>query len=433
MLDDEGNFKGFDLVIANPPYIRQEELSDLKSYLQERYKVYVPGGDLFSYFYELGYSILKKKGIFSFINNTFDKTTAGKALRDFVYNNFKLKKYIDFTSVVVFEEATTYPVILIAERSQEKSSFQYLKFNKEDFKNKDLMYDENNFSPIQQASLKPAAWNFSNLTEAAILQKIEQHKRLFDLYGKCYYGVKTALNEAFVTNKELGNSTHLKPVYDGKDLKKWVAPNHTKQMIVFENKSTKKKFGALEEKDALIKMQEEHPEIFKHLLPFENAAKKRFDKGDYWWELRNCAYYDLFSKPKIIFPNLQNSNKFAFNENGIYLNAPAVFLPTNDKYLLAILNSKVVWHFLTSICVVRSGGFIEVKPQYFEQIPIPDIPDVEKKPFIELTEEILALKKQNLNADTSPLEKQIDQLAYKVYNLAKEEIEIVEANFTKRN
>jgi hypothetical protein len=108
-------------------------------------------------------------------------------------------------------------------------------------------------------------------------------------------------------------------------------------------------------------------------LPFEDKARKRFDQGDFWWELRNCAYYDLFEKPKIMFPNLQNRNKFCFDEAGTFVNAPAVFIPTNSKALLAILNSNLVWYFLTSICVVRSGGYIEVKPQYFEQIPIPDI------------------------------------------------------------
>ena len=128
-------------------------------------------------------------------------------------------------------------------------------------------------------------------------------------------------------------------------------------------------------------MKETYPEVFKHLEPFQERAIKRYDKGEQWWELRNCAYYDLFEQSKIIFPNLQNSNKFAFDDTGVYLNAPAVFLPTNDKSLLAILNSKVVWHFLKSICVIRSGGYIEVKPQYFEQIPVPHIDDNTKTVF----------------------------------------------------
>lgn len=426
VLDEEGNFKGFDLVIANPPYIRQEELSDLKNHFQERYKVYSPGGDIFSYFYELGHNILKEGGTFSFINNTFDKTTAGKVLREFVVKNFEISRYLDFTSVIVFEEATTYPAILIAEKQQKKSAFKFIKLDKDNFKNLEVMFDETSYSLIPQASLNPNAWNFLNTGETALLQKIQKYRPLREIYGKCYYGVKTALNDAFVTNKDLGKSVVLKPVYDGKDLKKWLAPTPTKEMIVFESKSTKKKFGDLSEDEALQKMQEEYDEIFKHLMPFETAAKSRYDKGDYWWELRNCAYYDLFNKAKIVFPNLQNTNKFAFDEDGIYLNAPAVFLPTNDKYLLAVLNSKVVWHFLTSICVVRSGGFIEVKPQYFEQIPIPEIPEEEKQPFITTTDKILSMKKDNSKADTSELENEIDRLVFRLYSLTEDEIKLIQ-------
>lgn len=426
VLSNDGSFEGFDVVIGNPPYIRQEELSELKNYLRNQYKVFVSGGDIFSYFYELGFNLLKQNGKFAFINNTFDKTTAGKILREFVSDNFLLKKYIDFTSVAVFEESTTYPVILIAEKRNQKSNFQFLKFTKETFQNKSLMNDDTNFTNISQSSLKSEAWNFLNIREVEILDKIEQHKRLFDIYGKCYRGIITGLNEAFVTNINLGNADILKPVYDGKDLKKWKAPNPFKKMIVFESKSTKKQFGNLEESDALIKMKDEYPEIFNHLIPFEEAAKKRFDKGDYWWELRNCAYYDLFLKPKIIFPNLQNSNKFAFDETEVYLNAPSVFLPTNDKYLLAILNSKVVWHFLKTICVVRSGGFIEVKPQYFEQIPIPQIPPSEQQPFITLVNKILEGKQQG--NDTTDLEKQIDDLVYELYEITDDERKVIEGN-----
>ena len=94
-------------------------------------------------------------------------------------------------------------------------------------------------------------------------------------------------------------------------------------------------------------MKQAHAKIFEHLDEFEERAKKRYDKGEYWWELRNCAYYDLFEQPKIIFPNLQNSNKFALDEEGVYLNAPAVFLPSNKKWLLGLLNSKVVSKLLS--------------------------------------------------------------------------------------
>jgi len=107
---------GFDIVIGNPPYIRAEDLGDLKTYLKAAYTVFAPGGDIFSYFYERSFNILTNQGVFCFINNAFDKTTAGKTLREYVADNFSLKKYIDFKSVGVFEGTTTYPIILLATR-----------------------------------------------------------------------------------------------------------------------------------------------------------------------------------------------------------------------------------------------------------------------------------------------------------------------------
>lgn len=428
VLNDEGDFVGFDIVIGNPPYIRQEELGEYKNHLQANYKVFTSGGDIFSYFYELSHSIMKDKGYFSFINNTFDKTTAGKTLRDFVENNFRFERYIDFTDVVVFEEATTYPIILIAQKSNHKSNFKFFKYTKANFYDKELINNDSIHTDVAQDKLNTSAWNFINKSEQNVLNKIQSHNTIGEKYGKCFRGIITGLNEAFVTENNLGSYNVLKDVYDGKDLKKWATPNPFKKMIVFESKSTSKDFGKLSEDEAFEKIKETFPEIFKHLEPFKEKAKKRFDKGEYWWELRNCAYYDLFEKPKIIFPNLQNNNKFAFDDTGVYLNAPAVFLPSNDKALLAVLNSKVVWHFLKSVCVIRSGGYIEVKPQYFEQIPIPNIDTTIQNKLTVLADKAIQAKTNNQQTDITEIENQIDQLVYQLYELTDEEIKIVENN-----
>jgi hypothetical protein len=135
----------------------------------------------------------------------------------------------------------------------------------------------------------------------------------------------------------------------------------------------------------------------------------------------------LFDTPKIIFPNLQNTNKFAYDSSGTYLNAPAVFLPTNDLSLLGILNSKLVWYFLKSICVIRSGGYIEVKPQYFEQIPIAIRNKAQNDSLLLIVNQILDLKKADPKANTTTLEAEIDQLVYELYSLTKAEIAIIEA------
>jgi hypothetical protein len=328
--------------------------------------------------------------------------------------------------VVVFEEATTYPIILIAKKENSNKNFKFLKYNKVNFSDKELLKNESTFTDIAQNELNSAAWNFITSFEQNILSKINDKKSIIELFGKCYYGVKTALNEAFITKDNLGKYSVLKDVYDGKDIKKWTTPHSSKKMIIFESKSTHKNFGDLKEDEALKKMKDAFPEIFKHLEPFKEKAKMRYDKGDFWWELRNCAYYNLFEKPKIIFPNLQNSNKFALDDKGIYLNAPAVFLPSNDKALLAILNSKLVWYFLKSICVIRNGGYIEVKPQYFEQIPIPNIDISIQTRLIELTNKAIHERSINQLADISTIESQIDQLVYQLYNLTEEEIAIIE-------
>ena len=427
VLNDDGDFVGFDVVIGNPPYIRAEEIGDFKEYLKQNYKIFVPAGDIFSYFYELSHTLLSDKGKFCFINNSYDKTTAGKVLREFVLNNFCIELYIDFTSVVVFEEATTYPIILLASKGYESiSTFAFIKIKEPQYQDKEKLFIKSNFIQLNQSSLGSEVWNFRNENENKILSKLNSCKKILDIYGKSYRGIITGLNEAFVTEKKIAESGILKSVYDGKDIKKWKTPLPFKWMIIFQSKSTKLRFGDLDEEFAREKMSNAYPEIFTHLLPYEDMAKKRYDKGEYWWELRNCAYYDLFQQPKIIFPNLQSSNKFAFDETGSYLNAPSVFLPTSDKHLLGLLNSKLIWYFLTSICVVRNGGFIEVKPQYFERVPIPEIPNDIKFVLEDKQTQILYSKNSDSTADTSKLEKEIDQLVYKLYGLTEEEINIVE-------
>ena len=365
---------GFDVVIGNPPYVRAELLTSYLGYFEKNYLVYHSASDLFAYFYELGSKIINKNGLMGYISNTFDKTTAGKVLREYLTNKTSLKEYIDFTEVQIFEGATTYPVIIILESGIGKNSeFKYIKIPKI-AQSRVIDIDNENEIQVLQSSLNSNAWSFLSVGRANVFNKILQNTNLREKYGKCYYGVKTALNDAFIINNDWSFSEHIKPILEGKEIKKWNVEKVEQKLILFKSKWTNEIYAnKLSEDEKLESLTKDFPVIFNHLLPFKERAIKRYDKGDYWWELRNCAYYDLFDKPKIIFPNLQNTNKFCFDSSGTFVNAPAVFLPVDSKALLCILNSKIVWEFLKSICVVRSGGYIEVKPQYFEQIPIPEI------------------------------------------------------------
>ncbi|CAN5227411.1 hypothetical protein BH23BAC3_BH23BAC3_31990 [soil metagenome] len=390
-------------MIGNPPYVRAELLGDFIDYLEEEYEVYHSASDLFAYFYEKGTKLIKENGLMGYISNTFDKTTAGKVLRKYLTNYTRLYQYVDFTEVQVFEGATTYPVIITLDREDNSDNeFTYIKIPKE---RRSELIDIESESEIQvlQSTLDENSWSFLPKEKAFLLKKLSKYPTIKEKYGKSYRGLITGLNNAFIIQNDWPLSNHVKYLYEGKEIKKWHTPTPEQKLILFESGWTKKTYGEdLSEEEALEKVKNDFPAIIKHLLPFEEKAKKRYDQGKFWWELRNCAYYDLFEKPKIIFPNLQNYNKFCLDERGVYINAPAVFLPSASKTLLCVLNSTIVWEFLLSICVVRSGGYIEVKPQYFEQIPVPelkneDVFEQNADQIIELTSELQTVQ-ENLQA-----------------------------------
>ncbi|MBN1339227.1 MAG: transposase [Bacteroidales bacterium] len=386
---------GFDVVIGNPPYVRAELLGDFRENLEKNYSVFNPAGDLFSYFYEKSFQLLKLNGLFGFISNTFDKTTAGISVREFLQNGVQFLKYIDFTEVQIFEGATTYPVILIAKNQKETNqSFTYIKIPKSG-QSVVIDIDFHDSVLVSQNLLNKENWSFKSNQAVGLIEKLQKNKTIREIYGKSFRGILTGLNEAFIISKSYQAGKHVKPIFEGKELEKWSIPESVQQLILFESKWTKGQYGDdVTESLALEKLTNDFPELISHILPFKERAIKRFDQGDFFWELRNCAYYSLFENPKIVFPNLQNSNKFAFDESGAYINAPAVILPTNDKFITAILNSKLVWYFLTNICVVRNGGYIEVKPQYFEQIPIPEISDGKKQELQSITNQIISKTKE---------------------------------------
>jgi adenine-specific DNA-methyltransferase len=444
VLNENGDFIGFDAIVGNPPYIQLQSMPNtIVDFYKTKYDTFARTGDIFHLFYERAHQVLKQNGSMIFITNAFDKTTSGTLARQFLNDNFSFKKYIDLTSIVVFEEATTYPVILFANKDSSSSVFDFAKIDPTTFVTETPLHEQLMYHDFVQTKLNAANWQFGSDTVQSLLSKITQHKNIREQFGKCYYGIKTGLNEAFIIDGRIREGGATYPVYEGKDLKKWQSPTATKQMIIFPAKSTKKRFSKeITEDAAFAKLKERYPLTMQHLKPFREKALQRLDKGDFWWEMRNCAYYDLFQKPKILFPNLQNTNKFSLDNEGVYVNAPAVFLPNNDTYLLGVLNSKIVWYFLKSICVVRNGGYIEVKPQYFEQIPIPSATPEQQAPIIALVEQILAAKAAagsnvgevlNLSdssaaaaVDTAALEAQIDALVYALYGLTAEEIAVVE-------
>jgi hypothetical protein len=372
---------GFDVVVGNPPYVRQELLGSQKLHFEKHYKVYAGTTDLFAYFYEKALNILKPNGLFSYISNTFAKTTgAGVVLRKYLKENAKIEQLIDFNTLTIFQGATTYPIIFVFRKTTPTGSFKYLSVEKPDLMALDSAYRNRSFD-VKQSALNDLSWNFESTASAELRNKIGQYKTIREQYGKSYYGIKTGFNEAFIldqkTRKKIISEDSfsnevIKPFLEGKDILRWTSFKDDKFVINISQGLTKQLFGDVSEEKAFEAMTRKYPAIMRHLSHHEAKVKARYDKGDYWWEMRACAYEDLFQQNKITWTNLQNRGKFCFDESGKYINAPAVILPTDDKSLLGILNSKVAWYFLQGICVQRSGGYLEVKPQYFEQLPLPE-------------------------------------------------------------
>lgn len=412
---------GFDVVVGNPPYVRQELLSDQKPHFAKQYQVYANTTDLFAYFYEKALGILKPNGLMSYISNTFAKTTgAGVVLRKYIQDNSQIEKLLDFGTLKVFDGATTYPIIIVLRKTKPSSKFDYYEVGKQDLGSLDAGFRSGKIE-IEQKLLNADSWTFENPKSSLLREKLIQNKTIKEVFGRSYRGIITGLNEAFIITesqraafiKETPSTIEvIKPFWEGKDLNRWFSAVDGKYVITFKQGITKQLFGNLSEQEAALLMSEKYGSVMEYLQRFEVSAKKRYDKGDYWWELRACAYYDLFEKPKITWPNLQSLGKFSYDESGKYINAPAVILPVENKALLALLNSKVVWYFLKGVCVVRSGGYLEVKPQYFSQIPIPQDFSAQESELSSISEKIIS--------DT----KKLSEISLRLLNLVQSELEV---------
>ena len=184
------------------------------------------------------------------------------------------------------------------------------------------------------------------------------------------------------------------------------------------------RYGVLPYAEAWEWFCNHYPAIARHLLPFEDRAERRTDKGDFWWELRACDYYQEFEKPKIMYQVLQVKPCFIYDEDGQFCNNSMWIIPRGDKFLVGLLNSKMGWWLISKYCTAIQNGY-QLIWKYFGQVPIPRN-TVNRQGIIDLVDEIIASKKQYPDKDISKLETKIDQLVYQLYGLTVEEIMIVE-------
>jgi hypothetical protein len=364
------------------------------------------------------------------------------------------KVVIDFCDLPIFD-ATTYPSVILVEKNHvgaihelplPNTQFLAATFTKaEQLSCVDDTLSSIGF-PMPVSALKTEGWNLEQPEVLSLIEKLRKAGTPLGEYvqGIFYRGILTGFNEAFVIDavtrerliaEDPKSEEIIKPWLRGRDINKWKAewarlylisiPSSANKEWQWSNEKTEEKARKIFEKT--------YPAIYNHLSQWEDKLQKRDDQGKFWWELRSCAYYGEFQQPKIIYPNITKTNIFAFDSTGILTNQKCFIIPTNDLYLLAVLNSKIGTQWFLHTLPLLRGAFFEPSAIFMQQFPVAKATDKQQAPIITLVKQILAVKQKppfakggNNDADTSALEKQIDEMVYALYGLTPEEIAIVE-------
>ncbi len=436
----KGKSPGFDAVIGNPPYVRQEGLGDNKDYFSRKYDAYHGMADLYTYFIEQAMNLLTENGHFGYIvSNKWMRANYGKPLRKWLKQQDVIK-IVDFGDLPVFQNATTYPCLLFMTKGKAKKEMNSCKVKTLDFTALAEYVDENQYT-ISIESLNSEGWSMARPAEHRLIEKIKAAGTPLGEYvgNKVFYGIKTGLNEAFVIGPETRerlisedpkSAEVIKPFLTGKDIKRYKPPDPNKFLILIPRGWTLANCG---KKNPWNFFSETYPSLAKHLKQFKQKAEKRYDKGDFWWELRACEYYGEFEKPKIILPDISTRGNFTMDMSNCYTVNTSYIIPVEDPSLLGILNSKLITFFYSNLTSSIRGNYYRFIYQYIIKIPVAGKNKEIGKKAKQMLDLHDRLSKSNtpheqdlIKRQIDATDKEIDSLVYELYGLTEEEIRIVE-------
>jgi type I restriction-modification system DNA methylase subunit len=363
---------GFDVIIGNPPYVRQELFKEIKPYLEKNYKCYNSIADLYTYFIELGIRLINSNGKFSFIlPNKFLKATYGKEIRKVMKEESTLELLFDFDDYPVFDDATTYPIIYILNKRKDlkNSFFIYSEINKKAATYVPLELLNQRSVKVDYSSLDDESWQFQDSSNGNLLSKIKRDSVLLKDFvnDKIYRGVSTGKNEVFIINKNIAdklindkNKSYIRKIVTGKEVKR--------NNLSFDNLY-------------LLYIPWEYDldydeNIKNYLLTNKELLENRPEvkEGRFnWWCLSRYGSKnsEFLFKPKIIYPRINNQCNFYFDSTGEYsLSDNNFFISTDNVFLLPILNSKLTYFYLKSIASTLQGGYLDFRRPYIETIPV---------------------------------------------------------------
>jgi len=446
---------GFDAVIGNPPYVRQEGLGDLKTYLQAEFpQVYHGVADIYTYFYARGHGVLCGNGLFGMItSNKFIRSNYGGPLRSFLTGKAKVLDIVDFGELPLFDESATFPCIFRFCKGQFGQPPVFTQVKSLHFESlDDIVHASGN--QLGADAFEGENWSLGSSQQINILRKMEiaglsLKDYLNERNVKIRYGIKTGCNEAFVIGRAVrdellkedkGSAELIKPLIVGDDIRRYRV-NFRERYLIWTY------IGVPITK---------YPAILRHLKRYQVALETRCDRGPHWWELRACEYYDDFQKPKIHWPAFAIEPRAYLDAGEYWSLAPAYVFPIDDPYLLGVLLSKPAHFALKFLCSILgdadSRGRLILRTAYYERLPIPRATEEDRRTIEQLvTRRLLtdlAQRGSKLEADRqapptrgkarhelpapeiAALDREIDKIVYRLYGLTNEEIMVVEGTGT---
>jgi hypothetical protein len=439
---------GFDIVIANPPYVRHELIKEQKPLLEaEGYETYTGTSDLFVYFYERAIQLLKPNGVLTFItSNKFYRAGYGEQLRVHLSENLTLHTLIDFRDAPVFNGVIAYASILIGQKEKAPANHQVAALPWDQQKPAAALPVEiAKAFPVAQSSLTPDGWRLVSPAIEVLLAKLRQTGTPLGEYvqDRFYRGVLTGFNEAFVIDgkkraeliaADPQSDEIIKPFLRGRDVKRWQAthadlwllfipwhfPLHNDPSISGPSLDAEKAF------------ETQYPAVYSHLCSFKaQLSTRNSDETGIryeWYALQRCAasYWQEFEQTKILYQEIATFQAFALDTSGAFSNNKTYLIPCAEPFLLPLLNSKIIWWFLGQVATKMVGGAFAMQSPYVSQIPIPPATAEEKSSLATLAEQCAAATAVGDNESLAAREHQINQLVYRLFHLTPAEIAMIE-------